>query len=178
MSLEKYIYCKVFNTEANKINVAFMKTHYGKINVVYNNKIFVKYLTEGKYVNDKNYFDEQNKIQKMEYVIKMINKLGFNGIDKSVKKGLFDKKISDMLEVVDDPFRILFNMKKEEVDKLNKKYNTNKKILGFINTIIGEYGITIRAIKETKYNKEAKKMNICNIAYYALENIKIIKNIS
>ena len=43
LSLEKYIYAKVFNVDQDDIDKAFMKTQYGKLDIFYNNKAFICY---------------------------------------------------------------------------------------------------------------------------------------
>ena len=46
LSIEKYMYANIFNVDIDTIDKKFMKTHYGKLNVVFNNKAFVKYLNQ------------------------------------------------------------------------------------------------------------------------------------
>ena len=50
LSMEKYMYAKIFNVKYKDIDGTFMRTHYGKIKVVFNNKLFIKYFNEGEKV--------------------------------------------------------------------------------------------------------------------------------
>ena len=76
---------------------------------------------------------------------------------------------SPINEIINENFRLLFDMKKEEVnkiikinetndnddsDEINKKNKTNKKILGFLNSFIGEYGVEIKSKIKNIYNKK------------------------
>jgi hypothetical protein len=176
MSIEKYLYSKIFKVDFDKIDKTFMKTHYGKLNIVKNNKEFIDYIRDGRpeeFNNDLNKFDNQHKYQKMEYIKKVINVLGFDDINKEVIKNIFETNVNLMIKLIDDKFRTFFNMKKEEVDKISKKYDTNKKILGFINKLINEYGIVINAIKKRKYKSDTKKM-VNSLDGYILNNLNII----
>ncbi len=88
-----------------------------------------------------------------------------NNIDDSVLFGLTTDNESSA-----DTF-------KQEFDNLGKKYDTNKKVLGFVNTLIGEYGVRIRMIKKSRYNKITHKQDLHEY-YFKFENIKIIQNIN
>jgi hypothetical protein len=177
MSIEKYLYSKVFKVDFNKIDALFMKTHYGKLNIVKNNREFIDYIKDGRpeeFNNDLNKFDNQNKYQKMEYIKQIINVIGFNDINNRVIKNVFESNVSEMIKLIDNKFRTLFDMKKEEVDKISKKYNTNKKILGFINKLISEYGIEIKATRRRIYKNDTRKM-VNSLDGYILNNLNIIK---
>lgn len=178
LSIEKFLYSKVFKIDIDCIDIQFMKLHYGKLDVVYKNKYMQDYLNTGiiEIHNEHNVFDDQLKCEKMEYVKTMINKLGFNKVDDKVTKLDFETNVVEMLKIIDDKFRLAFKMNKEEVDNLNKKYETNKKMLGFINSLLGQYGLWVKFVQKTFYNKDTCKQN-CITVGYKLENIKIIKQI-
>lgn len=174
LGIEKYMYSKVFKTDINLIDAKFMKTHYGKLNIVKNNKQFMNYLDNIKTeVYDENVYDTKIKEQKMTYIKKLINSMGFNKLNDNVPKDNFEKNISEMIKVVDEGFRAMFNMKKEEVDKISKKYDTNKKVLGFINSLINEWGIEIIAVNKRKYDNILKK-RLGIVEGYKMKQIKII----
>jgi len=61
----------------------------------------------------------------MEYIKQIINILGFNDINNKVIKNVFESNIDSMIKLIDNKFRTFFDMKKEEVDKISKKYDTN-----------------------------------------------------
>lgn len=174
LSIEKYMYAKVFKIDINLINANFMRTHYGKLDIVKNNKRFMNYLENIKTeIYDENEYDNKIKEQKMTYIKKLINSMGFNKLNDCVPKDNFEKNVTEMIKVVDEGFRTMFNMKKEEVDKISKKYDTNKKVLGFINSLINEWGIEVIAINKRKYDNILKKQ-LGNVEGYKMKQLKII----
>jgi len=179
-SLEKYYYAQIFNVYLEDIDLGFMKKHYNKIGVYYNNRDFIDYWYNGFEENTKhgNKFDNQNKFHRMKCIQDVILELGFDNLDCKVEKKDFDKNISDMLKLINSNFRMLFGMKKAEVDNLIKIYKVgdtnNKPILGFINKLIGEYGYKIKAIWKAKYNKKTKKMDSSIITHYKINILEIL----
>jgi len=94
----------------------------------------------------------------MNYLKKLLNHFGFMKIDDKINKMDFENKISTLNDIIDDKFRLLFELKKEEVFNLSKIFKTNKKILGFINSLVNEYGIEITAIR--KYMTKKKEQEV------------------
>jgi len=91
----------------------------------------------------------------------------------------FDENIPDMLKLINPNFRMLFEMKKAEVDNLNKKYMNqknidNKLILEFINKLIGEYGYKIKAIRKSKYNKKTKRTESSVTTHYMINILEML----
>lgn len=82
----------------------------------------------------------------------------------------YKKKNLQICKVVDDGFRMAFEMKKEVVDKVSKKCDTNKKVLGWLNSLLGSFGVEIKCVQKTfkklgKYERliigyKYKKINI------------------
>ena len=95
-------------------------------------------------------------------------------IDDKINKMDFEDKITKLNDIIDDKFRLLFELKKEEVFNLSKLFKTNKKILGFLNSLINDYGIEINGIVKYLYDKENKKKS--RIMEYKISIINIIKN--
>ena len=122
-------------------------------------------------------------IQKMTYIQKLLNHFGFVEINSKVSKEDFEQKYNKITDIINDSFRQTFGMKKEQVDYLIKKKKveneinntTNKKILGFINTLIGEWGLEIKGYEIKLTNKDTKKRH--KIWNYELNIIDIINNI-
>jgi len=79
----------------------------------------------------------------MNNIKKLLNYLGFMEINNQINKTDFEPKYSKITDIIDDKFRLLFDMKKEEVNVLVKINNTNKKVLGFLNSLISDYGVDI-----------------------------------
>ena len=179
LSAEKYLYAKTFKIDIDKIDKTFMKSHYGKLNIIKNNKLFIKYMTENVIPEELNEFgngyDNESRIQKMKYVKDVINKLGYININDIIQKSIFEANIHEMVKVINDKFRLLFDIKKEEVYNIVKKYDTNKKILGFLNSLINDYGVEIKAKIGIKYNKTTKKTTRETVEY-KFQHTLIISN--
>ena len=119
----------------------------------------------------------------MTYIQKLLNHFGFVEINSKVSKEDFEQKYNKITDIINDSFRQTFGMKKEQVDYLIKKKKieneinntTNKKILGFINTLIGEWGLEIKSLKHKIHEKQTKKK--INEIIYELIIIDIIQNI-
>ena len=271
LSIEKYLYAKIFKVDVEDINGSFMFTHYGKKHIVRNNKKFLgifnnndininnynhnhnhmanniiiepiiipqnviinniidnnnvingnniidnnnnnnvingnniidnnnniingnNIIDNNNIINGNNIIDNNNNIIngnniidnniiditddktnrcKMAYIKHLLYFLGFNALDKSVDKKDFEDKYKIINTVIDNKFRLLFNMKKEEIYNLMKINDTNKKILGFLNSLIEDYGVIIRGTKKQKYNKNTKKREI--LWKYKLKLLNII----
>ena len=191
IAIEKFMYSYKFNYPIENIDEKFMKQHYGKLNVIDNNELFIKFLDKSLDINsllENNKYDGKILIQKMTHVQKLLENYGFTEINKQVNKEDFEEKNKKITDIINDSFRQTFGMKKEQVDYVinkkksengndNKKQNTNnKKILGFINTLIGEWGLEIHTFKHKNHDKQTKKK--INKIIYELRIIDIIKNIN
>ena len=165
-----------------------MKQHYGKLHIIDNNDLFIKFLDkslDNDTLTENNNYDGKMIIQKMTYIQKLLNHFGFVEINSKVNKENFEQKYNKITDIINDSFIQTFDMKKEQVDYLIKKKKvdnenkinntTNKKILGFINTLIGEWGLEIYTIQYKIHNKETKKK--INEIIYELIIMNIVKNI-
>ena len=171
--IEKFQYSYTFNKSIDDIDQTFLKLHYGKLNIAKNNNELMDYIINDCPQEMNN--DYKFKYKKMEYIKKIINNLGFDGINTKVFKENFDKNINEMIKIMDNEFMITFNIKKEKIDEISKHHHTNKKILGFINSLFNDYAIQIKANKKSK--RENKKVIRCIINSYSLNNHIIIDNI-
>jgi len=111
----------------------------------------------------------------MNNIKKLLNYFGFMDVENQINKKDFETKYSKITDIVDDKFRLLFNMKKEEVNNIIKINNTNKNFLGFLNGLLIDYGVEIVGINKRLYNNEIKKLY--SEWYYKFDILKIIKNI-
>ena len=130
------MYAYRFNYPIENIDISFMRTHYGKIHVINNHELFIQFM-ENKSLTDNNIFDDKIVKQKLSHIKKILNHFGFE-INKEVQKNDFENKFDNLNEIIDESFRLTFQMKKQEVDHLfkknkktniiiNKNKNTNKK---------------------------------------------------
>lgn len=97
-------------------------------------------------------------------------------LDNIVNKIDFTENIVKINNIIDNQFMTLFNIKQKEINILIKIHKTNKKILGFLNSMLANYGMEIISIRKTKYCKEIKK-NKSVIDEYKLIISDIINNI-
>jgi hypothetical protein len=175
LSIEKFMYAYTFRVLIENIDETFMKTHLGKRHIVKNNELFMNIFNNKEITTEKTY-DNDVKKHKMINIKKLLHYFGFDKLEKQINKKEFEDKYSKIKEVIDDKFRLLFDMKKEEVDNLAKINDTNKKILGFLNSLVGDYGVEINVIQKRKYDNKLKKQ-IKYIDGYSTEILNIIKQI-
>jgi hypothetical protein len=175
--IEKFVYSYTFNKPIEDIDESFMKLHFGKRYIVKNNELFMKIFKGNNLGGNENVnkYDNDELIHKMINIKKLLNYFGFMDIDNQINKTDFETKYSKITDIIDDKFRLLFDMKKEEVNDLVKINDTNKKVLGFLNSLISDYGVEIVGINKRLYNKETKKRS--SEWYYKLNILDIIKYI-
>ena len=177
LMVEKFLYSYTFNKSIEDIDESFMKIHFGKRYIVKNNDLFMKIFKGNNIRSNKNInkYDNDELIHKMINIKKILNYFGFMDIDNQINKTDFETKYSKITDIIDDKFRLLFDMKKEEVNDLIKINNTNKKVLGFLNSLLIDYGVEIIGKRIKIYSKETKKQ--INTWLYNLDILNIIKNI-
>lgn len=102
-------------------------------------------------------YDLAIKEVRLEHIKKLLTILGFDGVmDKtSLEKNIFaknkDKCINQSKIFTDKSVRLLFKLKKFDEDSSNKKF------LGYINSLLSDYGIKIYCKKHgNKTNKTLK----------------------
>lgn len=166
-SIEKYNYSNKFNVTSDEINTQFMDTYYGKLHIEENMNKFIKIL-------DNELMDDgSDEFKKMNYLKEVLNELGFSKIDDKVPKADFENGIPTIKDVVDVQFKKIFGVKQEDMDEMWTIKKTNKKILGFLNRGLSEYGVGIVTIQKEIYIKEFKKKT--KKMEYLLRNI-VLKN--
>ena len=159
----KYKYSKQFGCPIENIDDAFMKKYYGKLYVADNHKKFVDYLHN---IHHNDITDE-----KMIHLKKILYHFGFNEVNKKITKDYFYEKNKEINDILCDSFCQIFNIKQNKINDILKDASTNKKILGYINTLLKNYGLIIRGCSKKIYNKITKKR------YNIWEYILIASNI-
>lgn len=92
--------------------------------------------------------------KKIIYIKNILNKLGYNNVDDFVKKEIFEGNIEEMIKIMDNDFRVLFKTKNDKIDEIKQKYDSNRKLLGFLNGLIHDYNISIKVIMKSKRDKK------------------------
>ena len=92
-----------------------------------------------------------------------------------INKTDFETKYSKITDIIDDKFKSLFELKKGQIRDINKILKTNKKILGFLNTLLSNYGLELKAVRKSCYNNNNKQK--FKVITYKLDIIKLIKEI-
>ena len=119
--------------------------------------------------------NDHNIVTKRIHIKNLVIKMGFTKMNTPIPKKDFEINFQKIDDVIDDQFRILFELNKKEVYNLTKMFDTNKKRLGFLNTIIEKYGIVIKSRKKIiRIDKKQWSLEI----YYELKLLDIISEIS
>lgn len=159
LAIEKYLYATTFKTIPEYVNIDFMNKYYNRRHVPnnYNNLINL--------FNDIDVEDD-----KIKCIKKLINGLGFGALDAIIDKEIFQDNYIKINEFVDDKFKKLFNLKTNKINELCKINKTNKKIIGFLNTLFKDYGVEINVIQKRKYDK-IKKFQIAYVHGYRMNTL-------
>jgi hypothetical protein len=161
--LDKYKHCLYFKINTNGLTKNILKTIYGKCHIVENNKNVL--------LNNKN--SASNKI------IEIINEIGFKIENSEIVNTIIDKnKLTDVkLKIAkhfDKQSTISLNLNVNTVSKFFRDENmSNKKFLGFLNTLLRDHGFEINTIGKKVYENDKRKSEYV----YKLDFSKIIKNI-
>lgn len=150
--IERHTYEVVFGIE--KIDEEFMKKYYKKLDIIKKHKGLLKdeEIEEYYFKNDDNY-DVNKTILKIEKVRQIIKAIGYKDCydKKEIKRAEFEKNIKEAMRIVKDYHKI--NNKQIEIR------DTNKGMIGAVNTILHEYGVEIVFNgKPVKINKQLKKI--------------------
>lgn len=169
----------------NNLTEEFLKLFYGKSHVLYNLTTLIddNNITQHDINNEEKLivYDDFKRKEKNDIVRDIINLLGFgnafSGI--SIEKHIFDKNYKNVIGNSKFFKNLKYNLLLFGKKNIND-INTIKSFLGFINSILDEYGISIRLIQKTirlKDNKFMKK-NLYIIEFYKsmLEFISFKKN--
>ena len=160
----------------------FLSKFYGKTHVLYNLKWLLDkskldlYLSdaEGKCRID---FDKANKLEQIRMVQEVIDKLGFDGIgtDQRLNKKTFQKNVDDVVNncklfVDTNLSQPMFGYDKCKIGKID----TNRKFMGFINSLFNEWGIVIGIAKTYTHQKINNKRRTIVVINYKLDYINNI----
>lgn len=168
--IDKYMHCFKFSVDINKLDLETLKTIYEKYYIVENNRNVLNYEDNGVT------FDEKIENKQCEKIRELIIFLGFEIVDNKVSDILLSKEDlkkskPKIVKLIDKEFTVLFNMKKMSVSYVKNILGTdedsNKKYLGFLNTLLDEYGFVVKMIQGS--SKERGKIK-------PVYNYKLIEN--
>jgi hypothetical protein len=169
-AIKKYIHCTQFEIESNELTVDILKKIYEKYYVVKNNRR-IKHIAGGCDEGDENIgeiyddhddFENLASDEKCKQILKLLKTIGYkitkDGIVKDiVSKEKLDEAKEKIVEIVDEKFKVLFKMKKCDVmyveNKLGKNKETNKKLLGWLNGLLENYGYIVVLNRKGKTTK-------------------------
>jgi hypothetical protein len=169
LSIERY--CYKVNWDVEKIDKKFMDLAYRKTHVLLNLRTIIFGDNENIKTIDEEYLDyyKTKKEERIKIVKDIIKELGYDSYTKKklINVKTFDenkeKIIKNNILFTDQKFSLpLFNMQKRKISSI-------KSFMGFINSILKEYGFTISLHR--KAEKHTGKTN-----YYHLEILKEFKN--
>lgn len=182
LMIKKYAISKIWHVDINSLNNAgLVETYYPKMQVLFNHYKYIKYIKsiqDGSILNSLNSDNNDSSIEKLKYIVKLLNLFGANntdyfkfsvgcGVGEEARKinkkhnpnfiksdDLKSKVYPVVKEWLNDPeFRIVYEMKKKEGDEdfsEKKLYETTK-------TILEEYGVVI--IENTVFKKSRDEFN-------------------
>ena len=169
--IERYLFKKLWKID--ELTEDFINKYYGKSQTLINLRYLLnKDITDKVEVDNIKYAEIVIK-EKIKIINDVITKLGFDleDVDKKLSRELFEGNIikvlnESLLFKEHDKTSPMFELNKSIISKLLKKH-TNKSFMGFINSLLENYGINIKWKKTigSKYTN-GKKTNIVNNNYY------------
>lgn len=184
-AIEKYYYINKFNLQHNNIT-------YDTINKIYNNDHIVNNYDSliGEFnKNDSNSTNNTNDLsdidlsdnihsKRLVMVNNIISSLGFKLSDFTVKiaKEDFNKNkitLVDNIVKQNNEFNLLFNLKNNNDEFYSRlsKGSDNKKFLGFVNSILHNFGIKIKCVEKVIKDSDSYK----KIYPYSLSHTDVIE---
>jgi hypothetical protein len=143
-AIEKYLY--KYYWKIDSIDEDFLNKCYRKIHVLFNYKSLQTGQVTSYNTVDETYKDLDHKLkeEKLKTIQKLLDLLGFDNVDTPtvINKDDFNKNKDSCIK----KSNIFISKDTQILFKLNKKAITSmKSFLGFINTILGEYGIKVNS---------------------------------
>lgn len=124
-----------------------------------------------------NSFDKNIKLEQIEMIQEIINKLGFDmyNISQKLDRKTFERNINDVtnncqLFVDTDKSQLMFRYDKKKIINIE----TIRQFMGFVNSLLSEWGVIISTIKEYKSTKIDNKWCTSSIIKYKLNYINNI----
>lgn len=169
--IERYLFKK--HWKVKKLTDDFINKYYGKSQALYNLRCLMNKNNDDKLEVDNIKYDDIIIKEKAKIINDVINKMGFNleNIDIKLSRQIFEENIikvinESILFKDHDKTSPLFELNKSIISKLIKKHTT-KSFMGFINSLLDNYGINIKW-KKTITSKiiNNNKVNIIKNHYY------------
>lgn len=138
------------------LTIETLKKIYGKIWMIENNNSILFF---NNIYNDGINYDVKLSYFKCKKIINLIEILGFKITDNkildiSINKTDLEKSKDKIIKLIDNEFKVLFELKKMNVNYiekvLGKNEDSNKKFLGFLNGLLNEYGFTIDVVRKNR----------------------------
>lgn len=172
MTIEKHIIKKDWNI--NKIDYDFMEKFYGKTHVLYNLRWLIDETKIDPYLMLKDEkivdFNKAEKLEQIKIIKELINKLGYKSVtdEKSIDKKTFEenwKKTMTECQLFTNPIKC----KPLLCIKYKKKLETTKAYLGFINTILKDFGFMIKVKQKNDKKKIEGKWKTVSSEFYFID---------
>jgi CRISPR/Cas system-associated protein Cas5 (RAMP superfamily) len=134
----------------------------------------------GEIYDDHDDFENLASDEKCKQILKLLKTIGYkinkDGIVKDiVSKEKLDEVKEKIVEIVDEKFKVLFKMKKCDINyvenKLGRNEKTNIKFLKTLNGFLENYGYEMKAINKCK----KVKCKVIKTKYYKLCDNIIVK---
>jgi hypothetical protein len=171
IQIERYLFKKHWKVQ--HLTEDFINKYYGKSQALYNLRCLINKNNNDKIEVDNIKYDDIIIKEKTKIINDVIDKMGFDleNIDRKLSRQIFEENI---IKVINESILFknhektspLFELNKSIINKLIKKH-TNKSFMGFINSLLDNYGINIKWERKcsSKYiNKN--KTSFYNYYYY------------
>lgn len=171
IKIERYLFKKHWKVQ--ELTDDFISKYYGKSQALYNLRCLMNKNNDEKIEVDNIKYDDIIIKEKTKIINDVIDKMGFDleNIDRKLSRQIFEENINKVINESilfkdNDKTSPLFELNKSIISKLIKKH-TNKSFMGFINSLLDNYGINIKWKKTigSKYIN-GDKINIVNNHYY------------
>jgi len=180
IKIERYLFKK--HWKVKKLTDDFINKYYGKSQALHNLRCLLNKNNNEKIEVDNIKYDDIIIKEKIKIINDVICKMGFDleNIDRKLSRQIFEQNIvkvinESILFKDHDKTYPLFELNKSIISKLIKKH-TNKSFMGFINSLLDNYGINIKwkKVYSSKYI-DKKKISVVNNYYNCCYIKDIIK---
>lgn len=185
LAIERYIFKKEWNVK--ELTEEFINRYYGKTHILHNLRCLYggtqieHYIVSDKLDNILE-FDKISKIEQVNMIKEVIKILGYIKPGEKLSKDVFEanknKVVSESKFFVNSiKSQMLFGYDKLTVSKIKSKSNqTIRQFMGFINSVLCEWGLVIKTNKKSSSTKINDKKITINTVTYELSYIDNIDN--
>lgn len=179
VKIERYMIKK--DWKITEVSDEFLGKFYGKTEMLYNLRFLLDKTKIDPYMATENEghvidFDRATKLEQIEYIEEVIRDLGFDKvggekIDKETFTANIDKVIGGCKLFTNvNKSQPMFGYEKSKI----RKVKTIKQFMGFMNSLLSEWGVVIEYVKSSKQIKTKNKWHSMSVSNYELNYLNDI----